>query len=199
MGDSDRRGPENMTGRMQSKREIADLSVFAEGQRTKLFEGSFGIFSGVERQGRLVFRESLAIRVERIFFLNMGGIGQQDFAELRRWSSCVYGTLEAFSHEQREQSAVVDMGMREKDGVDRSRIDLHGSPIADSERLDALIQPAIDEDTRGFGFEQVFRSGDRSGRPEKRDLHADFQIQSVVDAEYDNPKERKLASGLCAP
>jgi hypothetical protein len=24
------------------------------------------------------------------------------------------------------------------------------------------------------------------------------QIQSVVDAEYDNPKERKLASGLCA-
>jgi hypothetical protein len=58
---------------------------------------------------------------------------------------------------------------------------------------------AIDEDTRGFGFEQILRSGDRSGRPEKRDLHADFQIQSAVDSEYDNPKERKLVSGLCAP
>jgi hypothetical protein len=40
---------------------------------------------------------------------------------------------------------------------------------------DALIEATIDEDARLVGFEQSFRSGDRSGRPEKRDLHADFQ------------------------
>ena len=175
MRDFDRRGPEDMTGGVESKREVTDLFVLAEGQRAKLFEGFLGVLAGIERQCWLVFRESFAIRVQRIFFLNVRRVRQQDLAELCRRSCRVDGASKSFSHEARKQSAVVDMGMGEKDGIDRSWVDGQRSPVANSKRLDPLIQAAIDQDAGFVGFEQVFRSGHGSGRAEERDLHADSQ------------------------
>jgi hypothetical protein len=54
--------------------------------------------------------------------------------------------MKAIPDEQRQIAAVIDMRMGENHGVDRVGRHRQRSPVAQPQVLDALKQPAIDED-----------------------------------------------------
>jgi len=76
----------------------------------------------VERQGRLVLRVAVTVGVSRVFFLDMGGIGQDERAQVASAGRAEDPAFEALGNQAGEIAAVVEVGMRQDDGVDA-----HGS------------------------------------------------------------------------
>ena len=86
--------------------------------------------SGVEqRQRRLVLRESLAIGVVGFFFLIVGRIQQQQFAKRLGGGSRIDRASKSILHESRQVADVVDVSMRQHDGVDVRRIERQSLPV----------------------------------------------------------------------
>ena len=84
-------------------------------------------------------------------------------------------------HQRRQEAAVVEVGVAEHHGVDRRRLDRKRRPVALAQRLVALEQPAVEQDARTAGVDQVARAGDRVGGTEEADLHADSRAWRAVD------------------
>ena len=76
---------------------------------------------------------------------------------------------EALRHEPRQVAAVIEVRVRQDDGVDVLRGDRQVLPVALAQLLQPLEQPGVDEHLRVAGVEQVLRAGDRLRRAEKRD------------------------------
>ena len=73
--------------------------------------------------------------------------------------------------QQRQQAAVVEMGMGQQHGVEIGRIEGERDAVADRFVRAALEHPAIDEDLGPLGDEQVLRAGDGRRAAEEGDLH----------------------------
>jgi len=63
--------------------------------------------------------------------------------------------MKPIAHEQRQVAAVVDMGMREHDRIDVMRVDGKLVPVAQTQRLVALKQPAVDHHTVRAGLKHI--------------------------------------------
>jgi hypothetical protein len=75
-------------------------------------------------------------------------------------------------HEQRQQAAVVEMGVGQEDGVELGRVEGERDPVADRLVRAALEHPAVDEDLSALRGQQELRPGDGRGAAEELDVHA---------------------------
>ncbi len=135
--------------------------------RLQLTERPRGVGGRVERQRGRVPGEPVAVRLARVFFLDVRRVGQDQRAELfRRWRA-EDPAAKAGGHEPRQISAVIKVRMGQDDGVDGGRVDRQRLPVAEPQVLQALKQPAIDEDTPAADLEEVLGAGHRTGGAKK--------------------------------
>src|SRR5690606_23793036 len=66
---------------------------------------------------------------------------------------------------------VVEVRVREQHRVDARRVDRERLPVSLAKLLQALEQPAVDEQTPGGRLEQVARAGHRAGCSKEGQLH----------------------------
>lgn len=81
----------------------------------------------------MVARETLRIGVLGIFNSEPRAVRQQDVAQLGRALRAVDGTPKAIADQQRQVAAVIDVGMRENDGINVVRVDGQRVPVAQSQ------------------------------------------------------------------
>ena len=75
--------PKDMAGPAQPYRAFAgQISVLIERDRRQVPKRRARVLLGIERQGRLVLGEAVAVGEFRVLLLQMPGIGQQDRAEI---------------------------------------------------------------------------------------------------------------------
>jgi len=130
-------------------------ALVAEGD--ELPEAVLGIDHGVvRREEREVIALPVAVQPGDVAFMDVGGIGEHDAAQVARGGGGVDVAGEAALREVREIAAVVDVGVGEDDAVDLLGIEgelavpLHGLGTT------ALIESAIEEDAGVVDLDEVF-------------------------------------------
>ena len=78
-----------------------------------------GVFRREERQRRLMVRVALAVRALRVFFLQLGRVGEHDARELGGGRRAEDAAAKPLADEPRQVAAVIEMRVRQDDGVDR--------------------------------------------------------------------------------
>src|SRR5512138_598024 len=113
----------------------------------------------------------MPVREARLLLLEEAAVGQQDLAQRRRRLRRIDGAFEAQVHEARQVSAVIDVRVRQHDGIELLRIEWKMRPILEAQILEALKHPAVDEHLTLTAGEQVLGTGDGLGRAEEGKLH----------------------------
>ncbi len=146
---------------------IGDLDLLVEAHRAEALQRDAGVGLRVEREGRGVLREPLAVGVGRVLLLEMPTVGEDDPAQLLRRRRSEDGAAVALLHQGRQVARVVDVGVGQHHRVDR--FGGHGelAPVAKAQRLLTLEQAAVDEHPRPRGVEQEAASGDGPRRAEE--------------------------------
>ena len=86
---------------------------------------------GIEqRQRGLMLREPLAVGVLGVVFLIMRGIQQQQAGQRLGGRRAVHRAVEAVVHQPRQVADMVDVRVRQHDGVNLRRIERQSLPIA---------------------------------------------------------------------
>ena len=99
----------------------------------------------------------------------MPGIGQQDAAKVCCRARADDGTAESGFHQQRQIAGVINVSMGQDNRGYTGRSDGRLGPVAQSQRLEALEQSAIDQDAvSARSFQEIFRSRDGARAPEER-------------------------------
>jgi len=101
-----------------------------------------------------------------VLFLDFGLIEQYDLGDLRRCGGAVYPASKTVSDKLWQESAMVEMGVCEQDGVDRIGRDNERLEVPCFE-ISLLVEPAVDEDLGSVNFEHVARAGDVLSGAEK--------------------------------
>ena len=134
-----------------------------------------GILFGVERQRRVMLAEAALVRELRVLFLQVRGVGQHQLAQVGRAAGAVHRALEALRDEPRQPAGVIDVRVRQDDGVDRLGRDRQRRPVALPQLLQALEQSAVEQDALAIDLEQMLGAGHRAGGSEKRQRgHASY-------------------------
>ena len=81
------------------------------------------------------------------------------------------GRVKPSLDQERQEAAVVEVGMRQQDGVEVGRLERERDPVADRLVRAALEHAAVDQDARPLGDEQELRAGDGRRAAEETDLH----------------------------
>ena len=104
--------------------------------------------------------------------LELGRVEQHEPGELGGRRGAHDRAPEALVDEQRQQAAVVEVGVGEDDGVERRRVDAQRHPVAHRLVGAALEHAAVDEDAGPTRVDEVARAGDRARSAEEGQLHA---------------------------
>ena len=107
-----------------------------------------------------MLREALVVRVVGVFLRVLGAVVENDFGQFGGGGSAINRPPKAVADEPRQIAYVVDMGMGQHHRLHARRIERQRLPILQSQRLEALKQPAIDEHAGLLGCEQILRAGD---------------------------------------
>jgi hypothetical protein len=83
----------------------------------------------VQRQRGLVFRVAFAIRVASIFVLTLRRVEQNDFRQFMRRRRAINRSLVALLHNARQIPDVIEVRVREHDGVERANVERRGRPV----------------------------------------------------------------------
>ena len=154
----------------------AELLHFAELDRAEERQALLRLFHGVERQRRMVLGGAGLVVELGVFFLQVSGVGQQDAAEIDGCGRGIDRPVEALLDQPRDPAGVIEMSVREDDGIDLARWNRQVLPVALTPFLLTLEQSAIDQHLHAYlaalvaGVDQVFRSGNDSGRAKKLDV-----------------------------
>jgi len=102
-----------------------------------------------------------------LFFLQVSGVREQDLEEVRRRPRRVDAPPEAVLHEPRQVARVVDVAVGQDHPVHRRGLDRQTVPVAQSQLLEPLVQPAVDEQPSGVRLDEVLGPRDGPGRTEE--------------------------------
>jgi len=153
--------------------------------------GSDGVLDGIERldglfdAGPQVFpRHPLGVHL-----LDVGRVGQHDPGQFRRGGRRDDLAPEALPDQARDETRVVDVGMREKDDIDSPRVEREGLAV---ERIgiEALVHPAVHENLQAVDREVKTGTRDFSRRAEEGDLHGKASQSFERRGVYTNWTER---------
>ena len=152
---------------------VAEHQGLMKRARAERADGATGVLDGEEGLRRAMLREAPIVRVVRLVLLDVRGVQEQVVDEVGRGVGGVDGPREALAHEERQPAAVVQVRVGQQDRVDLVRGHGGGRPVPLPQRLRALEEAAIHEETRGPRLEQVPGPGDgaRGTQKLKTDAH----------------------------
>ncbi len=133
---------------------LAGREPLAAAGDAKHFHRLLDVGGDVERQGRLVLRVAFAIGVFGVLLLALGRVEHDQLGELAGRLSGVDRPKVALADDPRQVAGVVEVGVREDDGLECLDVERRGGPIEQSQRLESLEQPAIHEHSRGARLEE---------------------------------------------
>ena len=96
-----------------------------------------------------------AAAVARLFLLKVGGIEQYQPDELARRRGRYDFTAKTSFRQQRQTSAMIEVGMRQQHIIDCRGIKTEGTGVFLRKFVATLVQAAIDQDTAAVAFDQV--------------------------------------------
>ena len=86
--------------------------------RLEVLQRILRFLEGVERQGGIVLGLIHLVVEARVFFLQVAGVGKDDAAQIDRRRRGVNRAAESLFHQARNPAAVVEMRVRQDDGID---------------------------------------------------------------------------------
>jgi hypothetical protein len=132
-----------------------------------------GIFHSVQRYFRIRAAASfpfVALRfVCSVFFLQLPSIKEDDLGYLCRRLGAKYLACVTFSHQFGQEPAVVEMGVSQKDSINRFRVKLERLPVSFLV-LPFLVQPAIYKYPCVMSLQKIGGPGDIARSTQKRQL-----------------------------
>ncbi|MCY1298507.1 hypothetical protein D9M70_479970 [compost metagenome] len=158
-------------GRAKNVPGAAQGQFRAAGQGGRLVQGDvrkaphrpFGVDNTVERQRRRMLGEALAVGEFGILLLQIGAVQQDQFRDVAGCGGGMDAALESVCHQPRQVAAVIQMGMGQHDRVDVGGRDGQALPVELAQVLQALEQPAVDQQAGVSVAQQVLGSGDGAG------------------------------------
>jgi hypothetical protein len=130
------------------------------------------------------------VDVGDVFLLDVGAVAQQQAAQVVGGVRGVDAPPEALFPQLRQQPGVVDVGVREQDGVDGGGVEAEVAVAFARLGAAALKQTAIEQQPRAVReVEQVFGPGDGAGGTPERKFHTDDSRREEGD---DAPEGREL-------
>ena len=127
---------------------LGDLERGVEADGHEQPEGGGGVGRGVQRAGRPVLGVPHPVGEGGLLLLEVRAVGQDDARQLRRARRAVDGAVESEVAEPGEEPAVVDVGVRQHDGVDGGGFHREGAPVREPEILATLEQAAVHQHAR---------------------------------------------------
>lgn len=115
--------------------------------------------------------EAVTIRVLGLLLQQAAAIGQNDTAQVARRGTRIDLAAKAVAHQQRQVTAMVQVGMREHDRTDLGRRQRQARPVAQAQLLIPVEQAAIDQNPLIAAGDQIFRTAHRPRRAQKRQFH----------------------------
>ena len=159
---------QNVSGRGEARFPTFDgFKPVVEGLGMEMAHRIFRVELGVERKRWFVFGKTVFVGKERIFFLDVTTVGQQDLTQIAGARGGVDATPETLLGQQGHIAAVIEVGMGENDGVDVIWRKGQGRPIAQAKLLVALEQTAIHQQALAIVLNGVFGTGDGAGTAQK--------------------------------
>ena len=98
--------------------------------------------------------------------------------------------MESVGHQPREETRMIDVRVREHDGVQRRGMNRERSPVSPPQLLESLELPAIDQDALAIHLEQIFRAGHRARSTEKRQRCHRHTLLECKPGTLDQPRPR---------
>ena len=98
-------------------------------------------------------------------------IEQHEVGQLDRPACRVDGSAEAFAHGDRQQAAVIEVGVGQENRVEPRGIESQRDAVADRLVRAALEHAAVDQDARTLGREQEARAGYGRRATQEVDVH----------------------------
>src|SRR4051812_30951482 len=113
-------------------------------ERAESLEGSIGVLFSIERKRRMVPGVLVPVGPLRILFLEATGVREEDLEQIDGAAGAVDRSAEALLHQEREISAVIDMGVREHHGIEIVRKEGRVGPVPLAQGLESLEQAAVE-------------------------------------------------------
>jgi hypothetical protein len=142
-------------------------------------------FGAIERLDKpLALAQQLPISALYVRSLEMSRIFENELREVCRGSRGVNPASIAPLDKQGQAAAMVQMSVREQNGVKPAGNQSAEITILTIRRVPSLVQAEIDQDPGGAGFDKAARTGDISSRrPAELDLHAKLRPQRATPFE----------------
>ena len=107
----------------------------------------------------MVLAEAALVGELRVFLLQVRRVGQHQPAQIERAASAMHRPLKPCDDQARQPAAVIDVRVREDDGVDGLGRDRQRRPVAKAKFLQPLEQSAVEQDPLAVNFEEVLGAG----------------------------------------
>ncbi len=148
------------------EKAVGNLLLFAERNAAELLEGSLGVFLRVERSHRPVVAAdgfamlAAAVYEFRVLFLQERRIGEHRQAQIDGGGRGVDRALKSVLDQARQIAAVVDVRVREDDGVDRGRRKRKLAVARERLLAASLIETTVEQILPAAGLDMMHRPGD---------------------------------------
>src|ERR1051326_1999762 len=90
----------------------------------------------------------------------MAGVRQEYFQQIRGAARAVNWTMKTLPDDARQITRVIDVGMSNKNRIERARIEWRILPVAFAQFLETLKHTAVNQHPRSVCLDQVLRSSD---------------------------------------
>jgi len=154
-----------------------DLFPSVVGDGLDHFNDASDISFVIEGESLATAGGEVLVEVEGVFLLDVGGVVEHDFGDVESRRSAEDGAGETGFDESGEIAAVVDVGVREDDGVEVAGVAGELFVFLSCFGSVSLKESAVEEEAELSAFDKVLAAGDFLGGPVKGDLHErDFLI-----------------------
>ena len=164
----DRGRPEDVACGYEGRSDrVGDPKRLVVGSGRQQLERGLGIGRGVQGERRVVPAEAAFVRESSLLLVNVCAVGEQDLAEVAGSSCRMDRAGESVTDEAGEPATVVDVGVREHDGIDGVRVDRKRVPVAPSELAHALEEASVDHHAASAVVDDEAAAGDGAGGAEE--------------------------------
>ena len=116
----------------------------------------------------MMFRIAVFVRLSRVFFLDTPGVRKNQLRQILGSGGAKNSTRITLSSKAWEIADVVQVRMREDDGIQRARWHRELVPVPESQFFQSLKKPAIKQNSSSMMLEEVFGAGYGTGSAQER-------------------------------
>jgi hypothetical protein len=110
----------------------------------------------------------LPVGLPGVLFLNARRVRKDQGAQLSSAGGAEDRSAKPLGDKPRQVTAVIEVRVRQNDGIDSRRVDRKRPPIPIPQLLETLKETAVDQNSAIIHVEQMLRAGDGTGGPKKR-------------------------------